>query len=98
MFGHTGVNLLHFHLCQDDKWEKKCQKIFSFAHQTISALIKAELAELPLRLFLQGALAAGEIGFENHETVAYEFMSQVGSSGYYLVFVRSSEVTILPSS
>ncbi|OBS81992.1 hypothetical protein A6R68_24018, partial [Neotoma lepida] len=61
----------------DDKWEKKCQKIFSFAHQTISALIKAELAELPLRLFLQGALAAGEIGFENYETVAYEFMSQV---------------------
>ncbi|CAF93242.1 unnamed protein product, partial [Tetraodon nigroviridis] len=63
----------------DDKWEKKCQKIFSFAHQTISALIKAELAELPLRLFLQGALAAGEIGFENHETVAYEFMSQAFS-------------------
>ncbi|KAH0519266.1 Vacuolar protein sorting-associated protein 35 [Microtus ochrogaster] len=46
---------------------------------TISALIKAELAELPLRLFLQGALAAGEIGFENHETVAYEFMSQAFS-------------------
>lgn len=67
----------HGFLLQDDKWEKKCQKIFSFAHQTISALIKAELAELPLRLFLQGALAAGEIGFENHETVAYEFMSQV---------------------
>ena len=66
-----------YFLPQDDKWEKKCQKIFSFAHQTISALIKAELAELPLRLFLQGALAAGEIGFENHETVAYEFMSQV---------------------
>ncbi|KAL4613614.1 vacuolar protein sorting-associated protein 35 [Arapaima gigas] len=63
----------------DDKWEKKCQKIFSFAHQTISALIKAELAELPLRLFLQGALAAGQIGFENHETVAYEFMSQAFS-------------------
>ncbi len=73
-FFHIYVNLS---LPQDDKWEKKCQKIFSFAHQTISALIKAELAELPLRLFLQGALAAGEIGFENHETVAYEFMSQV---------------------
>lgn len=78
IFAHAGVNRLHLHLWQDDKWEKKCQKIFSFAHQTISALIKAELAELPLRLFLQGALAAGEIGFENHETVAYEFMSQVG--------------------
>ncbi|PIK44550.1 putative vacuolar protein sorting-associated protein 35 [Apostichopus japonicus] len=63
----------------DDKWEKKCQKIFTFCHQTISALIKAELAELPLRLFLQGAIAAGQIGFENHETVAYEFMSQAFS-------------------
>lgn len=70
---------------QDDKWEKKCQKIFSFAHQTISALIKAELAELPLRLFLQGALAAGEIGFENHETVAYEFMSQVKAFPFWLI-------------
>lgn len=77
MIRHTVVNFLHLYRHQDDKWEKKCQKIFSFAHQTISALIKAELAELPLRLFLQGALAAGEIGFENHETVAYEFMSQV---------------------
>lgn len=65
---------------QDDKWEKKCQKIFTFCHHTISALIKAELAELPLRLFLQGAVAAGQIGFENHETVAYEFMSQVRGS------------------
>jgi len=61
---------------EDDKWDKKCQKIFQFCHQTIGALIKAELAELPLRLFLQGALAASEIDFENHETVAYEFMSQ----------------------
>ncbi|XP_061102286.1 vacuolar protein sorting-associated protein 35-like [Conger conger] len=63
----------------DDNWEKKCQKIFSFVLQTINALIKAELAELPLRLFLQGALAAGGIGFENHEVVAYEFMSQAFS-------------------
>jgi len=62
---------------QDDKWEKKCQKIFHFCHQTIGALIKAEMAELPLRLFLQGALTAGEISFENYETVAYEFISQV---------------------
>lgn len=64
--------------CQDDKWEKKCQKIFQFCHQTIGALIKAELAELPLRLFLQGALVISQMEFENHETVAYEFMSQVG--------------------
>lgn len=64
---------------EDEKWEKKCQKIFQFCHQTISALIKAEMAELPLRLFLQGALAAGQIGFENHETIAYEFVSQAFS-------------------
>ena len=62
---------------EDDKWEKKVAKIFQFCHQTISALIKAELAELPLRLFLQGAVVCGLIPFENHETVAYEFMSQV---------------------
>ncbi|XP_049788980.1 vacuolar protein sorting-associated protein 35 isoform X1 [Schistocerca nitens] len=64
---------------QDDMWEKKCQKIFQFCHQTISALMKADLAELPLRLFLQGALAVGRVGFDNHETVAYEFMSQAFS-------------------
>lgn len=56
---------------KDEKWEKKCTKIFQFSHQTISALVKVELAELPLRLFLQGALAIDQIGFENHETVSY---------------------------
>ncbi|KAJ8963339.1 hypothetical protein NQ318_018811 [Aromia moschata] len=64
---------------KDAKWEKKCTKIFQFCHQTITALVKAELAELPLRLFLQGALAIDQIAFENHETVAYEFMSQAFS-------------------
>lgn len=65
---------------KDDKWGKKCQKIFQFCHQTISALIKeSEIAELPLRLFLQGALIINEIPFPNHETVAYEFMSQAFS-------------------
>ncbi|XP_020900046.2 vacuolar protein sorting-associated protein 35 [Exaiptasia diaphana] len=64
---------------EDDKWEKKCQKIFQFCHQTISALAKADYSELPLRLFLQGAMAAGKVGFSNCETVAYEFMSQAFS-------------------
>ncbi|XP_055952097.1 vacuolar protein sorting-associated protein 35-like [Argiope bruennichi] len=64
---------------EDDKWEKKCQKIFKFCLQTINVLIKAEMAELPLRLFLQGALASGQIGYENHEAVAYEFVSQAFS-------------------
>jgi vacuolar protein sorting-associated protein 35 len=64
---------------EDEKWEKKCQKIFQFCHQTISTLSKAEFAELSLRLFLQGALAVAQIQFDNHETVAYEFMSQAFS-------------------
>ena len=42
------------------------------------------MAELPLRLFLQGALASGQIGYENHEAVAYEFVSQVK----YYVFIE----------
>ena len=62
---------------QDDKWDKKCQKIFQFCHQTIAALAKAEYAELSLRLYLQGALVADQAEFSNAETVAYEFMSQV---------------------
>jgi len=63
----------------DDKWDAKVDKIFKFCHTTISALVKAEMAELPLRLFLQGALACDKIPFENSETVAYEFMSQAFS-------------------
>lgn len=73
----TEHHVSYLNFLQDENWEKKCQKIFQFCHQTIGALIKAELAEIPLRLFLQGAMAAGQIEFENHETVAYEFMSQV---------------------
>ena len=62
---------------EDDKWDAKVEKIFKFCHSTVSTLVKAEMAELPLRLFLQGALACNTISFSNHETVAYEFMSQV---------------------
>ena len=64
---------------EDENWEKKCGKIFQFCHQTIGALIKAEQAEIPLRLFLQGSLVAGQLGFENSETVAYEFLTQAFS-------------------
>jgi hypothetical protein len=79
----TTVHVLPSHTFQDEMWEKKCQKIFQFCHQTITALITAELAELPLRLFLQGAIAVGLMEFENYETVAYEFMSQVCSQRLY---------------
>jgi len=64
---------------QDEMWDPKIEKIFKFCHSTISALVKAEMAELPLRMFLQGALACNTIPFANHETVAYEYMSQAFS-------------------
>jgi len=64
---------------QDENWDKKCQKIVQYCHSTISALAKADLADLALRLYLQGALVIGEIGYTNHETVAYEFMTQAFS-------------------
>ena len=62
---------------QDEKWAKKVAKIFQFCHNTITALIKAEMSELPLRLYLQGALVLDGVPYENQETVAYEFISQV---------------------
>jgi len=61
---------------EDELWEKNCEKIFTFCHQCIAALVKAELAEIPLRLFLQGALAVSQIPFSIHESLAYEFVSQ----------------------
>ncbi|UJR09635.1 hypothetical protein I4U23_013868 [Adineta vaga] len=61
---------------QDEKWEKKCQKLFQLCNQLINVLTKLETPDLPLRLYLQGALAASEIRSENAETIAYEFFSQ----------------------
>nr|CAG4651575.1 EOG090X00QE [Triops cancriformis] len=61
---------------EDPLWEKKVEKIFSFVHQSISALVKVDLAELSLQLFLQAALAVDTVPFANQETVAYEFFSQ----------------------
>lgn len=64
---------------EDEKWEKKCDKIFKFCFQTINALIKAELpAELPFKLYLQGTIALCNIAYENCENITYEFISQVG--------------------
>ena len=73
------VNLSKFYITfkKDDKWAKKVAKIFQFCHSTITLLIKAEMSELPLRLYLQGALVLDGVPYENQETVAYEFISQV---------------------
>ena len=46
---------------EDEKWEKKVAKIFQFCHATIAALVKADMAELPLRMYLQGVLALDKV-------------------------------------
>lgn len=62
---------------EDADWDKKCQKILQYCHGTIGVLAKADLPDLALRLYLQGALCIGQIGYDNHETVAYDFVTQV---------------------
>lgn len=64
---------------EDENWDKKCQKIIQFCHTTITSIAKAELPDLALRLFLQGALCIGQIQYSNHEAVAYDFMTQAFS-------------------
>jgi vacuolar protein sorting-associated protein 35 len=62
----------------DDKWEKKCDKIFKFCFQIINALIKADVQpEVSFKLFLQGAQTLCEVNYENSENITYEFISQV---------------------
>jgi len=63
----------------DDNWNSKIEKIFKYIHTSISGLVKAELAELPLRLYLQAALTCDQVTYESQETMAYEFMSQAFS-------------------
>lgn len=71
---------------QDEKWDKKCDKIFAFCLQTISAFVKAEMFEMSLRLYLQGALAADrQDGYDGRENIAYEYISQVQNT-YKLTF------------
>lgn len=59
---------------KDEKWLKKAERIFQFTLQTVNALAK-EVPVVALKLFLQGALTADQVG---NETITYEFFSQVG--------------------
>ena len=79
MFAYKLAQEYHSIADQDEKWQKKVAKIFQFCHTTLMALVKAEMSELPFRLFLQGALVLATIPFEDQETVAYEYMSQAFS-------------------
>lgn len=60
---------------EDERWLKKCERIFQFSLQTVTALSK-EAPSVAMRLFLQGALTADQVG---NETITYEFISQAYS-------------------
>lgn len=52
--------------------------MFVCAMGTIGALITtAELDELPLKLYLEGAIVSDKVNFEDSATITYEFMSKV---------------------
>ena len=80
------LHSLSLSLSQDERWMKKCERIFQFCLQTINALTKVQ-PELSLRLFLQGALAADQVG---SETITYEFITQVNQ-----VFTRLCNIAVL---
>ena len=67
------------HQESDDKWERKCKKLFETCRSIINSLCQNDEADLPFRLFLQGALTVSDLGFDNHEAIAYEFISQAFS-------------------
>lgn len=65
---------------KDPKWEEKCSKIFKFVHTTIKTLMEeSSCAYLCLKLFLQAALNASKTKIKDHETFAYNFISQAFS-------------------
>lgn len=76
---------------EDDKWDKKCEKIFQFCLQMTNALTKVK-PDMAQHLFLQGALMADQI---NSETIAYEFITQALSlSEEESSDLRSQQATI----
>jgi len=60
---------------EDESWSQKVKGIFKFAHETVTALLKTELYDVALRLFLQCALVADKCGAA-FETIGYEFVTQ----------------------
>ena len=58
---------------KDGEWDAKVGRIFKFCLSTISDLAKAEMTDLPLRLYLQGALALDKIPCENQVTKTISF-------------------------
>lgn len=62
---------------KDDKWMKKCQKIYQYVNQLIMSLLKeSNCPDLCLQLFLEAALNCSKSGITDRESISYEFVSQ----------------------
>lgn len=67
-------------LKDEENWEAKMRKMFMCAMGTIGALITtAEMANLPLKLYLEGAMVADKVPLPDSASVVYEFISKAMS-------------------
>eukprot|EP01088_Endostelium_zonatum_P019476 TRINITY_DN673_c0_g1_i1.p1 TRINITY_DN673_c0_g1~~TRINITY_DN673_c0_g1_i1.p1 ORF type:complete len:837 (+),score=226.35 TRINITY_DN673_c0_g1_i1:338-2512(+) len=57
-----------------EQWGNVGKKIFKFVNETVTVLERTDHKELAMRLFLQCAECASNVGFE---TIAYEFITKV---------------------
>ncbi|KAK6038020.1 hypothetical protein COOONC_24475, partial [Cooperia oncophora] len=64
-------------LKDEENWEAKMRKMFMCAMGTIGALITtAEMSDLPLKLYLEGAMVADKVPLPDASSVVYEFISK----------------------
>ncbi|KAJ1368277.1 hypothetical protein KIN20_029375 [Parelaphostrongylus tenuis] len=67
-------------LKDEENWEAKIRKMFMCAMGTIGALITtAEMSELPLKLYLEGAMVADKVPLSDSASIVYEFISKAMS-------------------
>lgn len=68
------------HRGDHEQFETRVVKVFNFALNTISAIrLQAEMPELALRLYLQGALVSDRVAFEKSASFTYECISKVSA-------------------
>ncbi|RCN46984.1 vacuolar protein sorting-associated protein 35 [Ancylostoma caninum] len=67
-------------LKDEENWEAKMRKMFMCAMGTIGALITtAEMSDLPLKLYLEGAMVADKVPMPDASSVVYEFIAKAMS-------------------
>ncbi|KAK6023603.1 vacuolar protein sorting-associated protein 35 [Ostertagia ostertagi] len=79
-------------LKDEENWEAKMRKMFMCAMGTIGALITtAEMSDLPLKLYLEGAMVADKVPLPDASSVVYEFISKVTEDMLVELISRTKE-------